>query len=64
MMLDGQPQSTLLVDGCLLGFTIPAGRHDIQLRFVPADFYLGGRLSLAGLILLALYLILGLSPWP
>jgi hypothetical protein len=59
MIPDGKPRSTLLVDGCLLGFAIPAGRHDIQLRFEPADFYLGARL--AGLVLLALYLILGLS---
>ena len=54
--LDGKPQSTLRVDGNLLGFTVEAGHHVAECRFDPADFRYGARISTFALVGILLYL--------
>lgn len=53
---DGKPQDILRVDGNLLGFTIPVGRHLIECHFDPADFRYGELISLCALVGTILYL--------
>ena len=56
ILLDHQALPQLRVDGCLLGVVLPAGKHQVELRFEPADFYLGAKLSLAAFAVLLTYL--------
>ncbi len=57
--LDGQPVTIQRADGALLGLFVPAGRHEIHLRYRP--FWLGP--TLAASALAALIVVLG-SAWP
>jgi len=54
--LDGKSQDIVRVDGCLLGFVVPAGHHLIECRFDPDDFRYGKLASLFGVIGILLYL--------
>jgi len=54
--LDGKAQDTVRVDGSLLGFIVPAGRHVIECSFDPADFRYGELASLFGIMVTLLYL--------
>ena len=51
--IDGQPTATLAVDGAIVGAVVPAGRHQVDLRFRPTGF-LGG----LGVAILALMILL------
>jgi hypothetical protein len=53
--LDGNPIAPLRVNGDFLGVAVPAGHHEIDLKFDPADLHWGAKLSTLGLILLVLY---------
>ncbi len=48
--LDGKLLPTLRVDGSLLGFTVPSGRHVIECRFDPDDFRQGELATLIGVM--------------
>jgi hypothetical protein len=54
--LDGKLVDNLRVDGSLLGFVVPTGRHRIECRFNPDDFRYGAMTSLAGILAVLLYL--------
>ncbi|HWE51144.1 MAG TPA: hypothetical protein VG273_15235 [Bryobacteraceae bacterium] len=58
VFMDGRPHQTIRVDGSLLGFVVPAGRHIIECRFDPNDFRQGELASIAGVGGLLLYLAL------
>jgi hypothetical protein len=53
--LDDKPQATVRVDGSLLGFVVPEGRHRIDCRFEPDDFRYGKLISLFGVVMALLY---------
>ncbi len=59
--LDGAPVEIHRVNGVFQGVRVPAGRHSVILRFEPASFKWGMRLSLAGLILAAGLVLMRLS---
>jgi hypothetical protein len=54
--LDDKPQEIVRVDGSLLGFVVPEGRHLIECRFDPDDFRYGKLISLFGVLITLLYL--------
>ncbi|MFQ5594491.1 MAG: YfhO family protein [Anaerolineae bacterium] len=54
--LDGRPATVYRVNHVMRGVVLPAGDHQVVFRFAPASLRVGGRLSLAGLVVL---LILG-----
>ena len=64
VFVDRNEQPALRVDGCLLGAILPAGDHEVELRFEPTDFYLGAKLSLAGFGALLAYLLSAVLPRP
>ena len=51
--LDGAPVEIQRVNGIFQGVFLPAGRHQVDLRFEPASFQWGAWISLAGLLLMA-----------
>jgi hypothetical protein len=51
--VDGKPAAPLAVDGALLGAVVPAGRHSVELRFIPTGLIPG--LVAAGVALLLLW---------
>ncbi len=53
MFVDGQPAATSRVNGDFLGGLIPAGKHEVVLRFEPASLRYGALASTTGLGLLA-----------
>jgi hypothetical protein len=64
--VDGRQVPVVRTNLALLGASVPAGHHRIDVRFVPTHFVLGKTLSLASLSLLlgcALWLALRGCPW-
>ncbi len=53
--LDGKPATVLRVNGFLRGLVIPEGEHVAEFHYRPMAFYVGGVVSLATLVLLALW---------
>ena len=51
--LDGQPVEIQRVNGIFQGVFLPAGQHQVDLRFEPASFQWGIWISLAGLLVAA-----------
>lgn len=52
--VDGRPVPTWLADGMFTAFAVPAGRHEVELRYRSRPFELGAGLALGGLVLAAL----------
>lgn len=57
--LDGRPVSVLRADGAFRGVIVPPGRHEVVFRFRPASVSLGGAVSLAAMLGLAITAL----PW-
>lgn len=51
--IDGKLVPTLLVDTAFRGAALPAGAHDVEMRYVPRSFYAGLLLSAASLLAVA-----------
>ena len=51
--IDGALVPTLLVNTAFRGAPLPAGTHDVELRFVPRSFQLGVGLSVVSLLIVA-----------
>jgi len=51
--IDGQPAAIRRVDHALRGLAVPAGDHDVELRYRPRSFQVGMTLTLLALIVLA-----------
>jgi len=51
--VDGKETETFEVLGALTGISVSAGKHDIEIKYVPIQFYTGIALSCAGIISLA-----------
>jgi hypothetical protein len=49
--VDGKAQPLVRADGLFRAVPVPAGSHEIQMKIVPSLLYLGGALSLGGLLL-------------
>lgn len=58
--IDGQPSEICKVDYMLRGLFIPKGKHEIIFRFEPQVVETGSKITLAGNILLAFWLLGGL----
>lgn len=52
--IDGQPAPIKRADCAFMGIEVPAGQHQVELRFVPTSFYFGLGISLTGLVALML----------
>ena len=50
--LDGTPVEILRVNGIHRGIRVPEGSHTLEMRYRPASFRIGGRISMLALILL------------
>jgi hypothetical protein len=59
LRVDGVERTPIRVDHALLGVVVPAGHHEVELRYRPASFTAGAALSLAALAAIALLLA-----WP
>ena len=57
--IDGTQAGTAAFDGYFLSAQLPAGTHVISLRYQPADWALGGALSVASLVALGLIGVIG-----
>ena len=57
--LDGSPVDVLRVNGDFLGCVVPAGSHDVELRFRPSHLVWGSRVSLMGSGVAAMLLVWG-----
>ncbi|MCX6622368.1 MAG: YfhO family protein [Acidobacteria bacterium] len=55
--VDGHSVGVRIVDHALMGIPVPAGRHEVRLKYVPASFYAGAFLSLAAATGLAVLLL-------
>ena len=57
LSVDGRPAALLSYNHAFLGFRVPAGRHDVVLRYLPDSFLAGAAISLvsaaAALLLIA-----------
>ncbi len=53
--MDDKSQSIVRVDGSLLGFVVPEGRHLVECQFDPDDFRYGKLISLVGVLMTFLY---------
>jgi len=60
--VDEQPTAIIRANGDFLGVVVPAGRHDVTLRFTPPSLRGGWALSLLGLVL-AGGLYIGRAAW-
>mgnify|MGYP001122922623 CR=1 FL=1 len=58
--IDGKPASYVKVNYVLRGMYIPAGKHDIEFRFEPVFYKIGGRISFISSILLWLVIVITL----
>lgn len=58
--VDGRPAAIGRVDGLLQGVCVPAGQHDVQLRFQPTRWDVAVGLSMAGVVLV---ILLAAVPW-
>ncbi len=62
--LDGKPVSHFRVNYVLRAMMIPAGKHEIEFRFVPRSYFLGEKISFASSILtIALLLLVLFGEW-
>jgi uncharacterized membrane protein YfhO len=53
--IDGAPATIYRVNYVLRGLNIPAGQHEIEMRFSPSSYSLGNNMSLAGSALFLLF---------
>ena len=58
LTIDGEPAEIFRADWILRAAFIPAGEHEIVMRFDPQSFKIGERLSRASSILLIILLVL------
>jgi len=49
LSVDGRPAPLLSYNHAFLGFRVPAGRHDVTLRYLPDSFLAGAAISLVSL---------------
>jgi hypothetical protein len=59
LFIDGEPSEFIKADFILRAARIPAGNHEIEMRFEPASFYTGETITLVGSILVLGLLIGG-----
>ncbi|MCB0154905.1 MAG: YfhO family protein [Anaerolineae bacterium] len=59
--LDGQPVEIRRVNGILQGVLVPAGAHQLDLRFWPVSFWAGSLISGVGLLLWLGLIIIGIK---
>jgi uncharacterized membrane protein YfhO len=57
--VDGEVQPHLRANYVLRSMRIPAGNHEVEFKFEPQVYYTGEKMSLAGSILLVLFVIGG-----
>lgn len=56
VMVDGQRVETFAIADCFLAFGIPAGKHEMEMSYVPPKFYAGLSVTLVSLfIVIALF---------
>jgi uncharacterized membrane protein YfhO len=48
--IDGAPVESSVADIMFHGIFVPAGEHEVELRYVPASYQVGRLISLAGLV--------------
>ncbi len=60
--VDGRETEIALIDNCFMGIAVEPGSHSIELRFRPAEFYVGLALSALYFAALALVLCVHLLP--
>lgn len=61
--IDGKETKIYPVNYILRGIIVPAGKHTVEMRFVPSIYKLSVRLSLIGILVSVLALIIGLFLW-
>jgi uncharacterized membrane protein YfhO len=54
--IDGVAAPTLLVDTAFRGTVVPAGKHQVEMIYVPRSFYAGVAVSLVSLLVFAFLL--------
>lgn len=57
--IDGRPATVYRVNHVMRGVVLPPGDHQVVFRFAPASLRVGGRLSLAGLVVLTILATFG-----
>ncbi len=62
--VDGHPANVLPADGCFLGVPVPAGKHTVELKYVPIDFPAGIPAMVLGLALVVLGATVGSRKGP
>jgi hypothetical protein len=60
--IDGRPAPILVADHALRAVALPAGSHEVEMRFHPASLSIGAGMSLASLALALLLAIPGRAP--
>jgi Bacterial membrane protein YfhO len=50
--VDGEPAATVAVDGAIQGAVVPAGRHEVQFKFIPVGFIPGLLVAIAAVVLI------------
>jgi uncharacterized membrane protein YfhO len=55
--IDGQARPLVRADGIFRAVAVPSGVHQVRMYIVPTRLYLGGAISLAGLLLAAVCLL-------
>ena len=60
--IDEKPAGHFRTDYVLRGMTLPAGSHTISFKFEPESYRTGNRVSLAGSVLLLVFLLLAALP--
>lgn len=60
--IDEKPAGHFRTDYVLRGMTLPAGSHTISFKFEPESYRTGNRVSLAGSVLLLVFLLLAAFP--
>lgn len=56
--VDGKPAETIARYGALLSVSLPQGEHTVELRYTPRGLWVGAAVSVASLLLLALWIVL------
>lgn len=55
--IDGRAAELTVANGAFLAVRVPAGRHEVRLRYLPASFVIGGISTLSTLAAIAVYIL-------